>query len=400
MFMPKRIGLTRVEGRRHGKDRAARKARPSLDALEGRQLCTVGGEFIAPVNTTTRNAQFGSANATSSNGTSVVVWTDTFSSRDHDIRAQRFTSTGAKLGNEIVVSGISLDEGEPSVSINSQGEFVVAWRQTLASGDTNVLARKFNSSGTPAGSIVQVGVGTFAETDPQVAMDAQGGFVVAYTRNTNNNNPDVFAKRYAPNTLLTAVTSVATTSKAENHPSVAMTADGRYTVAWEEAFSATDHDIKLAQFSSSGTRLASRTVTSSSVNETDPSLSVDIFNNAVVGWVRHNPSNNDIQARRLFNGGILGNIIPIATTTANDFNPSVALARTGGKFVVSYTSVTGLLSRVKVAEVSASNSVTTLDAGPRFSAAVSIGGADQYLLTYTSEVLGAIDIRRRLGRLV
>ena len=27
-------------------------------------------------------------------------------------------------------------------------------------------------------------------------MDAKGDFVVSYTRNTNNNNPDIFAKLY------------------------------------------------------------------------------------------------------------------------------------------------------------------------------------------------------------
>lgn len=399
MFNRKRIGRTQIEGLRHAKIRADRRARPGLDALEDRQLCTLGGEFTAPVNATTRNAQFASANATNASGTSIVVWTDTFSSTDRDIRAQRFTASGARLGSEIIVASSSLDEGEPSVAINSQGNFVVAWRQRLANGDTNVLARRFSASGSSLGANISVGVGTFAESDPQVAIDSSGGFAVAYTRNTNNNNPDVFAKRYNSAGSLTAVTSVATGTRAENHPSIAMTPDGRFTVAWEEAFSTTDHDIKLAQFSSSGARLTSKTVTSSSVNETDPSLSVDNFNNAVVAWVRHNSSSNDIQARRLFNSGTTGGIIPIASTTANDFNPSVALSRNGGKFVVSYSSASQFITRIKVAEVSAFNGVTTLDAGTRFSAAVSIGGADQYLLTYTSEILGELDIRRRLGRI-
>src|SRR5437763_16694947 len=80
-----------------------RKRRPSVEALEGRQLMSIGPEFIAPINTTTRNAQFHSDNASASGGSSVVVWTDTFSSSDHDIRAQRFNSFGGKTGPEIVV---------------------------------------------------------------------------------------------------------------------------------------------------------------------------------------------------------------------------------------------------------------------------------------------------------
>src|SRR3954447_9184476 len=78
-----------------------RKRRPYLESLEGRQLMTLGAEFIGPVNTTTRGPQFESDNATSSNGSSVVVWTDTFSPTDHDIRAQRFNSSGGAVGTEI-----------------------------------------------------------------------------------------------------------------------------------------------------------------------------------------------------------------------------------------------------------------------------------------------------------
>jgi hypothetical protein len=206
---------------------------------------SLGAEFPTPINTTTRNAQFDSANASSSNGSSVVVWTDSFSSVDHDIRAQRLNAVGQKVGPEIVVSGSSLDEGNASVAMDAHGDFVVAWRQTQPGGDTNVIAQKFDPNGFRLGGIVPVGVGTFAETDPSVAMDAAGDFVVAYTRNTNNNNPDIFAKRFNTAEQLVGVVSVATTPKAETHASVAMTPDGRFDVAWEEAFSSTDHDIKL-----------------------------------------------------------------------------------------------------------------------------------------------------------
>ena len=205
----------------------------ALEALEGRQLMSVGPEFIAPINTTTRNAQFDSDNASSSNGSSVVVWTDTFSPTDHDIRAQRFNSFGTFSGSEITVSSSSLDESSPAVAMDSLGNFVVTWTQTLASGDTNVVARRFDSNGNAVGDVVQVGAGTFQESDPDVAMDAQGNFVVSYTRNTNNNNPDVFAKQYNSSGQLLHVVDVATTSRAETHSSVAMTPDGRFDVAYD-----------------------------------------------------------------------------------------------------------------------------------------------------------------------
>src|SRR4051812_50068627 len=83
--------------------RRPRRQRPGLEALEGRQLMTLSPEFL--VNTTIRNAQFFSDNASAANGTKVVVWADQFSTThlDNDIRAQMYNADGSKRGGEIIV---------------------------------------------------------------------------------------------------------------------------------------------------------------------------------------------------------------------------------------------------------------------------------------------------------
>ena len=60
------------------------------------------------------------------------------------------------------------------------------------------------------------------------------------------------------------------------------------------------------------------------------------------------------------------------------------MKQSGGSFVVAYDSSFSSTLQVKVAEVSASNAVTTFDAGEqRFNGAVSIDGFNNYMLTYT-----------------
>ena len=88
----------------------------------------------------------------------MVVWIDGLTPTNRDILAQRFNSAGDKVGPEIVVSNSSLNDTEPAVAMDSQGDFVVSWTQTQLNGDTNVLARKFDSAGNPQGAIVPVGV--------------------------------------------------------------------------------------------------------------------------------------------------------------------------------------------------------------------------------------------------
>ena len=374
----------------------SRKRRPSLEALEGRQLLSLGAESL--VNTTTRNDQFDADSASSANSMAVAVWTDTFSSTDHDIRAQLYNVNGSPRGSEIVISFSGLDEGSPAAAMDSRGNFVVTWTQTQPGGDTNVVARRFNSDGVAQGGIVQVGVGTFREHDPDVAMDALGNFAVSYTRDTNNNNPDVFVKRYNASDQLLSVISVATSSKAETHSSIAMTPDGRFDVAYQLAFSSSDDDIFVQRYSAGGGLFGTHAVATSGQNERNPSVSIDNFGNAVVAYQKFVGGDWDIKARRVGNTGFVGGEINIRNTFDNEINPSVALRRGGsGGFVVAYDTPGG----VQVAEVTASNSVAAIrNAGAsRFGPAVSINGADFYLLTYTSNDAGDLNIRRRTGSL-
>jgi hypothetical protein len=79
--------------------------------------------------------------------------------------------------------------------------------------------------------------------------------------------------------------------------------------------------------------------------------------------------------------------------------PKVALKRTGGSYVVVYNGFDQTSEHVRVAEVSASDRVTTYDAGVPSDASVSINGAGQYLVTYTSNDGGDLNIRRRIGHI-
>jgi hypothetical protein len=366
--------------------RRSRRSQPALEFLEGRQLLSLGSEMISPVNTTTRNFQYDPDTASSVNGSSVVAWVDTYSSTDHDIRAQIFNSAGAKVGPEIAVSLSTLDESAPAVAMDPQGNFVVSWTQTQTNGDTNVVAQRFAAGGSRQGPVIQVGAGTFKEHDSDVAISDYGTFTVAYVRDTNNNNPDVFAKMYDAFGNLLNVVNVAVTSKAETSPSIAMTPDGRFDVAYEEINSPADHDIRMNSYTAYGGLNTMFALAVSSSYEFAPSVAVDYNGNSVTAWtVVGNGGSNDIKARRVSASGIAGPVLNIANTTDNEVEPAAAIKRSGGGFVVSYDSTFGSRHQVLVAEVSASNVVTTLDAGqPRFTSAVSFDASGNYVVVYTA----------------
>jgi hypothetical protein len=356
---------------------------------------SLGAEMIGTVNTTTRNAQFNSDNATNAGGESVVVWTDTFSSTDHDIRAQRYNSFGGKIGPEIIVSFSSLDEDHAKVAIDGLGRFVVAWTQSLPNGDSNVVAQRFDANGNAMGSLIQVGTSPFREYDPDVATDLLGDFVISYTHNAGglNLDADIDVARYNSSGQFLGTVFVAISTVDEIHSSVAMSQDGRFDVAWEQVYSASDDDVYMNRYSAAGGFLGRNVISFSSAFDQTPSVSMDNAGDAVVAWEQ----NGNIEAMRVSSTGAQGPQINIASTANLEYGPSVALRRDGGGFVVSYESLSSTSFRAKVAEVSAFNTVTTFDAGSVSGAAVSIDAFGDYFVTYTGSEL---DIHARHGFLI
>jgi hypothetical protein len=175
--------------RRLAKPRNTRRTKRTLgfDNLEGRQLLSLTAEF--PINSGTFGSENHPVTASSSNGSWVAAWTNAFHT-GVDLQAQRFNAQGAKVGPQILVAAKAfVSMTQPSVAMDAQGDFVVAWTQTPGAGGSDVFAQKFNANGVAINGVVPVGVGTFAESQPSVAMDAKGDFVVAYTRLTNNTTP-------------------------------------------------------------------------------------------------------------------------------------------------------------------------------------------------------------------
>src|SRR5262245_41534584 len=375
-------GTPKAAGSRPGRPR---RQQPGLEALEGRQLMSLGSEFLA--NTTTRNSQFESDNASAANGISVAVWTDAFSNTDHDIRAQMFNAQGFSLGSEIIVENSGADAVLPSVAMDATGNWVATWQQTV-NGQKDIMARRFSSTGAPLGSAFAVANSTKNESDPDVARDASGNFVVSYTLQFSSTDLDIHARRFNSSGAFLQDISVATSgSEDATRSSVAMSSNGKFDVAYQsQLHGVAEEDILLNRYNAAGGLLGSNQVAFTTAREMAPSVSMDDFGNAVVAYQKFVGSDFDIKARRVSSTGVMSSEINIRNTLANETAPTVAMKRSGGSFVVAYNSTTSGVGRtVQVTEVNASNTIVAQHnlAGNNNGAALSIDAGGDYLLTYT-----------------
>lgn len=353
---------------------------PTLELLEDRTVpALVGSEFH--VNTTTSGNQFDSANASSTNGMSVVVWSHQVSSSNHDIRAQLYNAAGNEIGGEIVVIGTNANQFAATVAMDNFGNWIVAWTEGSTT-TSNIRALRFSSSGAQVGSVFNVATTAAREYEPSIASSSNGDFVVSYT-SASAGNHNVLAKLFtSAGTLLTTI-NVANTSVVERR-SVATRStspNGPFAIAYES-----NEDILLKRYSASGTLLGSHTIASGTSRQIRPSASMNDFGQTVVAWQVLVSNQWNLLARKVGSDGVLSNTFTIANSASHETEAAVAM-RSDGRFVVGFEIGTSVFVREMASNgsplsgnllVAATNTANALPA-------ISIDGSTGiYLITYTA----------------
>jgi hypothetical protein len=190
------------------------------------------------VTTFTVSRQFEPDVATEADGDFVVVWTgDLLDSSSYGIRGRRFSAAGTPQSPELqinqLVAGV---QRTPAVVIDADGGFVVAWTN-FEPGAAGISVRRFNSVGTALGPELRVNTYTASQPiSPDVATNGDGSFVVVWhTDAQDGSGSGVFARRFGTDgSPVTAPFQVNTsTLGAQQFAAVAMDGEGRFVVAWE-----------------------------------------------------------------------------------------------------------------------------------------------------------------------
>jgi hypothetical protein len=176
--------------------------------------------------------------ASDAGGNFVVAWVSQASLYDPArIRGQRFDSQGNSSGEEFEVSSHTGSLISPAAASDPDGNFVVVWElYAYDFGGVGIFGRRFDSDGVPQADEFRVHTSTGGGQDePSVALDANGNFVVAWHGYNYGGYQDVFARRYdsagVPDGEEFVVNTYTTSS--QRQPSVAMTGTDQFVVVWE-----------------------------------------------------------------------------------------------------------------------------------------------------------------------
>ncbi|MEO8275629.1 MAG: hypothetical protein ABI639_05375 [Thermoanaerobaculia bacterium] len=280
------------------------------------------------VNTYTTNQQSEPRVASDAQGNFVVVWESTGSAGDdtssHSIQARRFDVAGTPVGVEFQVNTYTTgNQRLPAVAMSTLGSFVVVWESYGSVGNDSSLrsvqGQRYQANGLPDGAQFQVNTYTTnLQVQPNVAVDAQGNFVVAWTSTgsygTDSATYSIHAQRYdsAGNQLNLEFQVNAFTTGPQLRPRVAAGAPTDFVVAWTSlGSSGTDSDSYSIQARrvTAGTWGSEFQVNSFTVNgQTYPSVGIDPAGGFVVAWNGYASAGTDtsptsVQARRFDSSG-------------------------------------------------------------------------------------------------
>ena len=201
-----------------------------------------------------------------------------------------FAATAAPAQETVTTTGteqLVVSTGNyPALVYDNQGRGVVAWVEPgTATVPSAIHGRRL--SGETLGAPFQVTAPSSVvwSEDPRVAMDGQGGFVVVWSANEvhgqlfrNDGRPRGGQLTLSPRNV------------GGYHPEVAMASDGRFALAWEQSHWDPMRAVRLATFTSRGTRLG-RALTMPAIG-TMANLVGAVSagpNSVAVGWTEFTP---------------------------------------------------------------------------------------------------------------
>ncbi|MCX7400303.1 MAG: DUF2341 domain-containing protein [Planctomycetales bacterium] len=304
--------------------------------------------------------------ARDNSGNYIVVWSS--NSQDGSgwgVYARRFNANGQPLTGEFRINSVTSDNQRwASVAADSKGNFVITWTSTNQDGTgQSVYARRYSAAGVAlSGEFVVNTTTTGIQKNSAISMNSAGQFIIAWQGEGPGDSSGVFFRRYAANG-----TAIDTTDKRANasstgtqiNPGVAIDGTGNIVVLWQDSAKLYFQRILTSESdinSMSGTWSTARVQIDSMVSTSDvPALAMDAAGNFTVAF-REQTNLPGIWVKG-FNANGTTKYASFQAASGSATSPSLAMAA-DGQFVLSWQNTgdgdgTGIYARKYLANGSA-----------------------------------------------
>jgi hypothetical protein len=267
-----------------------------------------GAEF--QVNATSAGNQTEPAVASCGPGLLFVAWQGPGDDGDEDIFARVFDPNDEPVTSDFAVTSEAPGRQlYPSVAGCDEGTFVVVWESRRPGETTSIRGRSYDAQGAALGEAFAVAHSTRDSRYPDVAMDGMGRFAAVWMEDRSSNR--IFARVFdGKGTALAGPLAVSTADIASvTRPSVAMSWDGAFVVAWDgDPRLAGLDDVHARRFNANGTAQSDAFVVNAQTEGRQqlPRVAIEESGAFIVAWQQTHDDPNlatDIFARRFDSAG-------------------------------------------------------------------------------------------------
>jgi hypothetical protein len=175
-------------------------------------------------------------------GDTIVVWQDK-GIRDYEIFAEYFNNSGQPVGMPFIVNQYKMDDQKyPKIAADAKGNFVIVWQSYKQDGSgSGIYGQRFLSNKEKVGSEFKINTYILDnQSNPAIAMNGQGNFVVAWEGERSKNNAkykNIYAQRFnADGEMVGQEFQVNKTSNAiQANPDISIDDNNNFAVVWQSA---------------------------------------------------------------------------------------------------------------------------------------------------------------------
>jgi hypothetical protein len=256
--------------------------------------------------------------AVDGNGNFIVAWIDERDGEENNIYAQRYLSDGTPAGNNFRVDDDLTEEShyDPSIAADGTGLFVIVW-EDYRNGNQDVYAQRYWHDGLPIGSNFKVNddTGTGSQDSPSVSMDWQGNFVIAW-KDYREGKSNIYAQRYTRDGSILGSNFIINDNSGYSRyfdPCISSDSTGNFIVVWDDGREYS-RDIFAQLCSSDGTTIGKNFKVNDDTKKNrhlGPDVSMNTKGNIVVTWYDEREGYFNIYAQRYTKEGspIGGNLL-------------------------------------------------------------------------------------------
>jgi len=253
----------------------------------------------------------------------------------------------------------------PSVAINTDGSFVIAWSDFRTNSAIEIFAQQFSENGDPVGSNFKVNyLSAYMNYRPVVAYKPNGDFIITWGDGDEDSMMDNISQKRENNSILSRLmgapdiwaqqfmndgTPIGENFKVNDdegftfqmNPDLAVDPEGNFIITWEDNRDGS-WEIYLQRYLSDGTPIEDNYQADDFTNSDwalDPSISMDGDGNFNLAWRDNRNDIFDVFCKQFSgNGTALGNSFQVNNDFESDYRYSPEVStNTNGSFIILWT---------------------------------------------------------------